>query len=380
MSDKYLHIISFDQPDPPNYGGAIDVYYKIKALHKAGVKIILHIFEYGRGRASGSLELMCEEVHYYKRQTGLQGFSLLRPYIVNSRRSAKLLANLSKDKYPILFEGLHTSYYLNHPKLVNRTKVVRAHNVEHNYYRSLAENETSFFKRKYFELEAALLERYESILSNQIVDVVYSISSNDHKYFWKKYSNAYLLLPFHENESVISKVGAGNYCLYQGNLSVAENVQAVHFLAQEVFSQLDKKLIIAGANPPKAMIEMIAQYDNIELITNPDKIRMQDLMQHAHIHLLHATQSTGIKLKWINALYQGRFLLGNDLMFNEPLLANLGILANTAQEYINQIESLFKQEFTQAALDKRVEVLSKNLDEAEKVEIMLEVLYPGIYS
>ncbi len=32
MPDKYLHIISFDIPYPPNYGGVIDVFYKLKAL------------------------------------------------------------------------------------------------------------------------------------------------------------------------------------------------------------------------------------------------------------------------------------------------------------------------------------------------------------
>ena len=52
MPDKHLHIVSFDIPYPPNYGGVIDVYYKLKALHRKGVKIILHCFEYpGRARS-----------------------------------------------------------------------------------------------------------------------------------------------------------------------------------------------------------------------------------------------------------------------------------------------------------------------------------------
>lgn len=47
MSDKFLHIVSFDIPYPVNYGGVIDVYYKIEALHKKGIKVILHNFKYG---------------------------------------------------------------------------------------------------------------------------------------------------------------------------------------------------------------------------------------------------------------------------------------------------------------------------------------------
>ena len=51
MQNKHLHIISFDVPYPANYGGVIDVFYKIKALHAKCVKIHLHCFEYGRAEA-----------------------------------------------------------------------------------------------------------------------------------------------------------------------------------------------------------------------------------------------------------------------------------------------------------------------------------------
>ena len=44
---KDLHIVCLAQPYPPNYGGAVEMYYKLKALHAAGVKITLHIFLYG---------------------------------------------------------------------------------------------------------------------------------------------------------------------------------------------------------------------------------------------------------------------------------------------------------------------------------------------
>ena len=40
MSNTFkLHIVSFDVPFPPNYGGVIDVYYKCKHLHQLGIEI-----------------------------------------------------------------------------------------------------------------------------------------------------------------------------------------------------------------------------------------------------------------------------------------------------------------------------------------------------
>ena len=43
-SDMKLNVVSFDIPYPPDYGGVIDIYYKIKALNSAGIKIHLHCF------------------------------------------------------------------------------------------------------------------------------------------------------------------------------------------------------------------------------------------------------------------------------------------------------------------------------------------------
>ena len=67
--NKTLHVVALNIPWPANYGGVIDIYYKVKALHECGVKIILHCFEYERPHAA-ELEAICEEVHYYRRRTG----------------------------------------------------------------------------------------------------------------------------------------------------------------------------------------------------------------------------------------------------------------------------------------------------------------------
>ena len=45
MPNKYLHIVSFDVPYPANYGGVIDVYYKLVALKKAGIDYKIYIYE-----------------------------------------------------------------------------------------------------------------------------------------------------------------------------------------------------------------------------------------------------------------------------------------------------------------------------------------------
>ncbi|HZI00495.1 MAG TPA: mannosyltransferase, partial [Flavisolibacter sp.] len=72
MSDQ-LHIVCLDAPAPPDYGGAIDIYYKIKALAGIGKKIILHYFDYKPGRSAGDLDSICVEVNTYSRKS-ITGF------------------------------------------------------------------------------------------------------------------------------------------------------------------------------------------------------------------------------------------------------------------------------------------------------------------
>ena len=96
---KHLHIISFDIPYPANYGGVIDVFYKLQAFQRAGIKVHLHCFEYGREH-SLELDKYCEEVQYYKRNTGIATNISTTPYIINENDESYIKAiEIIKDDY-----------------------------------------------------------------------------------------------------------------------------------------------------------------------------------------------------------------------------------------------------------------------------------------
>ena len=103
-------------PFPPDYGGVMDVFFRIKHLKEAGFIIILHCFDYNDRAGDANIRKLkeyCQEVHIYSRKKSI--FSLLgkQPFIVHSRQNKLLLSNLLKNDYPILFEGIHTTaFYL----------------------------------------------------------------------------------------------------------------------------------------------------------------------------------------------------------------------------------------------------------------------------
>ena len=216
ISEKHLHIVSFDIPYPANYGGVIDVFFRIKSLHERNVKVHLHCFEYGR-QHSEYLENFCYSVNYYKRATNISKLFNSLPYIVCSRDSKELLDNLKKDNYPILLEGLHCCGILLDADIQKRNVIVRAHNVEHEYYDNLAKSEKNIKKKMYLKQEVLKLHNFESILNK--ASAILAISQKDYNYFKSLYKNVYKLTAYNAYTEVNIIEGKGDYVLYHGNLT-----------------------------------------------------------------------------------------------------------------------------------------------------------------
>ncbi|MCS6934814.1 MAG: hypothetical protein NZM35_06670 [Chitinophagales bacterium] len=349
-SGKHLHVVSFNVPWPPDYGGVIDVFYKIKALHQLGVKIHLHCYTYGR-EESRELAAICESVHYYPRKKFYQALYSKIPYIVGSRQSDELLHLLTQDEHPVLFEGLHTCFYLNHPALKNKLKAVRMHNVEWDYYRSLKESESNYLIKFYLSQESKKLKKFEDELKN--ADRIFAISKADYEYLRQTYEQITYVSAFHSNEEVTSRTGKGEYILYHGNLSVAENNQAAMFIAKKIAEGLPYRFIFAGKNPKDSLKKEIKNIPNIELVENPTFDKMSELISHAHINLLFTFQPTGIKLKLLNSLYRGRFVLVNSKMVNNTGLEPFCIKEDNPNVTRRIIGNLMEMEFTEHDVQKR---------------------------
>lgn len=350
MSDNHIHIVSFDVPYPANYGGVIDVFFKLKALSERGVKVHLHTFEYGREH-SPVLEKLCFSVNYYKRDTSFKRSLQRLPYIVTSRLSDELIGNLKKDDYPVLLEGLHCCGVLLDESMAGRNVFVRAHNVEHDYYRLLAKSERNLYKKLYYSVEAVKLRRFEKILDK--ASAVFAISNNDFEYFRSRYENVHLIPAFNGFSDVNVVEGQGDYVLYHGRLDVAENYDAAEFLITKVFSRLDVRLKIAGMNPPERLVALAAENQNVELIPNPDDSTMQQLISNAQVNVLVTAQPTGLKLKLLNALFNGRHCLVNSKMIDGLNIDDLCVVADSADEFVEAVGTLMTMPFNSEDVEKR---------------------------
>lgn len=369
-----VHIVSFDIPYPANYGGVIDVFHKIRCLKQAGIDVILHCFQYGNRKPSAELEKYCEKVYYYKRDFSiLNQFSLL-PFNVKSRISKELKNNLLLDNAPIIFEVLHTCYLLTDPEFAHRKKIYRHSNIEHEYFLELAKAEKSFVKKLYLRLEAFKLKQFEKQINH--ADVILSVSEKDLAYFKQHYPKveSHYLPSFHEYDTVESPGGKGSYILYHGNLGIPENYKAVEWLVNNVFSKITFPVIIAGLNPSSHLQEIIKPYQHIQLKTNCSQQEMQQLITEAHIHCLYTEQATGLKLKLLNVLFSGRFVIANTHMLEGTSLVKAVQLANTPEDFAQSIHHLLDQEFSPAMIAERKIIVEPMLNE-HKTKLLMALLF-----
>lgn len=369
--DKHLHIISFNVPFPADYGGVIDIYYKIWALRQAGVQVILHCFEYGR-RRSQELENICEKVYYYPRKKKWYYIFDRIPFIVLSRNSEALIERILKDNYPVLFEGLHSCFSLKDKRLKDRLKLVRTHNIEHDYYSALAKSEKKAFKKLYFKMEAYKLKKFEEVLKN--ANYILAISPEDSNVLSRRYKNVIHLPPFHAFETVCSETGSGTYILYHGNLEIGENNKAALFLVKEVFDDLNLQLIIAGNGPSEELKKESKNSRNIKLMPDVSTGEIEMLVRKAHINILPTFQATGIKLKLLTALYIGRHCLVNSLMVNNTGLEDLCIVKNTPEGMKSALTGLMEIPFVETEKEKRRKVLSEKFSNRNNVRKLLQLL------
>lgn len=377
MISPALHLVALNVPYPPTYGGIIDIYYKICALHHLGVRVHLHVWQY-ESPVAPHLETLCERVYYYPRRVGLLANVSLKPYNVVSRTSETLRERLLRDPYPILYEGLHTTFCIDDRRLMGRIQAVRMHNIEHRYYAALARVETTCIGRAFHLVEALRLRWYEPCLRRATHLIAVSHTES------QELSTRYPEVPvhtvpcFHPYDRVTATPGRGDYLLYHAKLSVSENAHAAMVLIETVLSHLPYRSIIAGMNPPEALVRCVARYEHITLVPNPSAEEMAHLIAQAQIHVLYTEQATGLKLKLLGALYAGRHVVVNPAMVAGSGLDALCHVAEDAEAMRHLCTQLMACPMTQEDLAVRHERLAP-LMWPRLGRQLVEILFPDHY-
>jgi hypothetical protein len=279
-----------------------------------------------------------------------------------------------QDDYPILMEGIHCTYLLNDERFNERKCFVRLHNVEFIYYRHLFQFTKSVFKKAYFTRESKLLRKYETSIVNKATFI--PVTQKDGYAYRDLGCEKTAFLPLFLPEwKVKTPEGKGSFCLYHGDLSVPENEKAAAWLMESVFKGSDIPFVIAGKNPPDRLQKLVHQKSTVCLIANPDATEMQDLIFKAHVNVIPSYNATGIKVKLINALYNGRYCLANEATVVGSGLEKACVIASDAKSFTSAIERLYAQPFTAEDVALRSQVMDKLFDNTGNAEKLVKIIW-----
>jgi hypothetical protein len=374
---NHLHIVCLDTPWPADYGGAIDMMNRIMMFKKMGIAIHLHYFSYNERGTPNELNQFCETIQVYERKTGRKGISAQLPYIVASRINEELVNNLRANDHPILLEGLHCSGVLSRLDPGTRKVIVRMHNEESIYYKELARASSSLFKKIYFLRESRLIKKYTSHLPGQCMYACLSLE--DLHAFKDVYHlpDVRMVPIFPSWQQVRGEEGIGNLCLYHGNLSVPENEKAAIWLLQNVFTRIRKPFVIAGKSPTRRLQKMAHLCQHTCLVADPSETELNDLIRKAHINVLPCFNKriTGIRLKLLHALYEGRHCVVNEPMIKGTGLEGACHTGTTANAFASIIAQLYQQPFTAEEIRLREHLLGDRYDNEKNTRKLIQYLW-----
>jgi len=362
--NKPLHVVCFNNPYPPSYGGTIEVYFKIKALHEVGFAIYLHCFTREIPPSTTELNTLVEEVYFYKvSYNPLHLFSSL-PLSVISRNHKDLVSNITKVEAPILYESLRTTLSIHDARLKGYKKILRLHNIEQDYHSGIAKSEKNLIKKGLNWLEGKKYERYENVISN--FDKVYTLSIYENDYINKKFHNAVYVPVFHGNERAERLTGVGKYAFYHGDLETADNRKAAGFLI-EIFKEIKNyPLVIASGTNEQYINTLIGNAQNISFIKLKDFSHLKQLLNDAHINLIWSFQRSGTKLKLINSLFHSRYCIINDNIVDDPVVSGLCIYANSKEGIIESLNNLRDRSYADS--NHRAEILESYLNDIQNAK------------
>ena len=116
-------------------------------------------------------------------------------------------------------------------------------------------------------------------------------------------------------------------------------------------------------------------YQHTCLVANPSAQEIDELVQKAHINILPAFTTSGVKIKLLHALFEGRHCVTNDKMSEGTGLEPLVHTANSSQAIAAIIMQLHHQPFGEEEIRLRKKLLGTRFSNEKNVQALIPYLW-----
>lgn len=361
---------------PADKGVAIDMFNRIKALHKNGIGLHLHCFTSDESELPYELNAFSASVQSYPAKSFTKSLSLNTPVAVVAYGSNQLAENLKKDNHPILFEGFETTGILKQIDTVARKICVRLYYNETTHYKELARSTLNPIKKAYYTAECKLIKKYFKTLP-QTASYACATEDDHKEMLLQGFNNSFYIPAFTNWHKVSCPDGVGNLCLFHGNLSEPDNEKAALWLLCNVFNKVRVPFVIAGKNPSRRLKKAAGLCQHTCIVINPSDQELDDLIQKAHINVLPflTKNTTGARLKLLHALYKGRHCVVNPVMVEGTGLDPACHVGKNANAIASIISQLYYQPFNEEEIILRKELLHEKYDNDVNLRQFTDLLW-----
>lgn len=352
------------------------------------------------------LGTFCNKVEFVQIESELQIFGNYRlalkslltaePYNINWLKSARFSEMLQQMLQENDYELVHldTISLLPYFKYVKHIPtVLDHHNIESHMLLRRADNENNFLKKWYFRQEGLRLETFEkqfcpqfslnitcSEIDKQRLQVIAPAS-------WvEEVPNGVDVNYFKPDRSVEQEKNL----IFIGTLNWYPNIEAVRFLAHELWPSLRKEvpgisMDIIGAEPPEDIVQLSKTDNDFRVHGFVDDIL--PFMNKAAIYVCPIMDGGGTKLKVLDALSMEKALVANEIACEGISVENEKnvIFAESVDEYVSAIKLLIENESLRREMGEQARNLVENKYAYEMVGQNLSNLYeqcsvPAIHS
>lgn len=357
-------------PYPPKGGVLQRAYYLIRetAKHhevdllafnqKDLLKIHFESIEDGMMEANTELKKICQRVEFIEIPSDKHKFgkywlafkSLFTkdPYTINWLKSKEFRKSLMKliheNDYDLVhLDTISLAPYLS--EISGLPTVLDHHNIESTMLIRRADKEPNFLKSWYHRQEGKRLKIVEMEVCPK-VSLNITCSQMDTERLKQ-------IAPKSRIEDVPNGVDEQYFnptvelrhdkkLLFLGTLSWYPNIEAVNFIANElwpILKKLDSEISfdIVGANPPDSIVSLSIEDSNFRVHGFVDDIR--GIFNESSIFVCPITDGGGTKLKILDALSMGKVIIAHPIACEGIVVENgkSVIFAETAQEYADRI-------------------------------------------
>lgn len=304
-----IAVVSGFIPSPPIFGGAIDVWERIKGLTSLGHEVDLVVTEKVNPTQKQIEEIAKHTRHFFftRRKNQIhQLFSELPLQFLSRKGLASIDINHTYDLV-ILESEFCWSITLN-KSISYKNIVVRVHNIESHYFKMLGKSSNSLRQKIYYKLETSKIKHLSALVFDK-ADKLWFISKDDLSAV--NLLNKSVFMPFPINDKIVVPTEkTGNNVVFMGSLFMQNNTFGLDWYLKNIHPLLiaeipDYHFYIVGSlkEEDKEIQEKYSHLPQVTFVVNAPCLKQY--YQLAKVFVNPMFHGSGVKVKSVNALING---------------------------------------------------------------------------